>query len=288
MKKILNILLNVSLKKILSFISLSFNKVNFHYTVRDIITSSKHMSSCSIIDRIERYYRVICSNNNLQLDSFEITKLRILEIGCGPVCGFAPYALLRNCKHYAIHDPNFNTELLSNELIINKYYKKFYSEFSINYNHRDIPSMSKYLNKIRDIDVVKDFMNNSDTYDLIISNSVFEHINCKSVESIIFKTYESLNKQGYFFHSIDFSPHNYKGSDNFNDFYKYSPSSKNNLINYLRLNDFEKFFKKYFYDVNVLVYRRDDVCVRDISTYWKKYSKSDLECRVAFIFGRKV
>ena len=250
---------------------------DYNYSVKSILSNNKYMNPSMLIDRWERYNRVI--NENLNINFPEIKGKHIFELGCGPLLGWGPILLFLGAKSFCFYEPNFQLETIKSKEVKEKYYLLLYNELAGNYGK--LMSFDTFYNLIINKTYQVNF-DNEDSIDFILSNSVLEHIPSSEIEDTLCKSRYILKPQGKFLHAVDHSPHNPFDST-LMGFYKYSINKKYHALNLLRRNDIlEILSNSGFLDFKDYVYRKEEIEKEEVHKSWKKYTKVDLEAKVVF------
>tara|TARA_A100001011_G_C14228517_1_gene807725 strand:- start:515 stop:1381 length:867 start_codon:yes stop_codon:yes gene_type:complete len=258
------------------------NKI-FYYSIEDILNDQKHINPAQLIDRGERYIRVI--NNNFPdcgfKDNFKIKDKIVFELGSGPLLGWGPISLFLGARKFIFSEVAFNAEVLKSKLIEEKYFLPLYEELVANYG--ELMSYEFFLSKIRNdsINII-----NEDNYncDIVLSNSVLEHVKIIEIQKILKKISANMSKGSYFIHAVDFSSHL---KDKL-EIYKNKKNKNSNSLNYLRFSDIAELIQNSGVDIlGKVIYRTKKLNSLKIHKSWKKYKTFDLEVMTAIYFGIK-
>ena len=94
---------------------LTFSKSiqSYDYSLKSILQSQKHMQTVSLIDRWERFWKVIenYSGDKSLKNKFNFTGKKIFELGCGPLFGWGPIALFLGADTYYYYEPNLKRNI---------------------------------------------------------------------------------------------------------------------------------------------------------------------------------
>ena len=105
--KIIKKLWNTSPASILTALQKKYIYGNdYNYSVKSILSNKKYMNPSMLIDRWERYNRVI--EKNLDINLPEIKNKDIFELGCGPLLGWGPILLFLGAKSFYFYEPNLH------------------------------------------------------------------------------------------------------------------------------------------------------------------------------------
>ena len=265
-------------------LSLNQNLPHYDYSLEYILESQKHMHTVSLIDRWERYWRVINNNSrekNLK-NNFNFKDKKILELGCGPLFGWGPIAIFHGANQYYYREPALKREVTLSKILKEKYffplYKELICEYPINL------SFEEYYHKLKSSCLPMDFNGNSNL-DIVLSNSVLEHIFIKDLNSLLSKIYNSCKDKALFIHIVDFGSHG-KGGSGFGSLYKENRNKPNQILNLLRKNDIEKYLiNNGFTMIDSIVYRSETVDRKQIHYTWTEYSDIDLNAKTVLFIG---
>tara|TARA_B100001248_G_C27304078_1_gene418550 strand:+ start:114 stop:965 length:852 start_codon:yes stop_codon:yes gene_type:complete len=255
---------------------------DYNYSPKAVIADGKHMNTCMLIDRWERYNRVL--KKNKIIDALEVKEKSIFELGCGPLLGWGPIFIFFGAKNFYFFEPHFNYGILDAPEIKKNYFKQLYIELVANYGKKMHfhEFMELLKNQVREIDFNKD-----ENIDIILSNSVLEHIPKIEVESTIKKLSQISNQNSVSIHSVDHSPHNKYENDLMN-FYNFSKFKTYHALNLLRKNEIKEILiNKGFKNTIDYVYRKQDLQLDKIHNSWINYNKEDLEAKVVFYYCKK-
>lgn len=180
---------------------------NIFYSIDDILKSTKLMRHSRMLDILLRYEHILKSRKE-SFSVFNFENKNILEIGCGPVIGFAPIAIFLGCKSYTGIEPMFNNGILSNVVFQKTYLFKLYRDLLVPL-FGSLMTFQEFLNKlISNVTIYN--CNYLDLefrlkYDYILSNSVLEHI--FPLDDTVRRLAEESTKDTQFIHDVDFGNH---------------------------------------------------------------------------------
>jgi len=261
------------------------SKVPFNYSLNSILQNKKHLRTDYLIDRWERYFRVIENNTGDKYlkNKFNFQGKKILELGCGPLFGWGPIAIFLGAATYYFHEPALNDmEVKLSKELKERYFLPLYlelkSEFPINI------SFSEFYDKVMSKCLPMDF-NNVNNIDLILSNSVLEHIPFKGLNSLLSGVHKTCNEKALYMHAVDFGSHG-KGGSGFGSLYRNSKNNTDPMLNLLRKRDIEKcLIDNGFSLMYSIIYRSEDIDRNNIAPSWSDYSDIDLSSKVVFFIG---
>lgn len=287
--KIIKILYNNSPEYILRRVkSIIKGKRNFDYSLDSVLIARKHMDYVHLIDRWERYWRVIEGNtSDVSRKGFNFKDRSVFELGCGPLLGWGSMALFLGASRYYYDEPELQREVVESEKIKGMYFSNFYHELVSNYgNTLDFEAFySKMLTECNPLNLDDDIPGSSK--DIILSNSVLEHISRNDITCTFERLYKILRADGYFLHCVDFSSHGI-GRGAFGNMYnKPKKDTGTGILNLMRLSEIEMALTNTGFKCEHVVYRQADVDKNDIGPSWEKYSEEDLTSSVVLFLGEK-
>jgi SAM-dependent methyltransferase len=256
--------------------------------IDDILASPKHIRPQRPYDMLSRYEAIIRRHHPWPPLEFEDRS--VLEIGAGPLLGFAPLAVFLGCARYLCVEPGYSPEILESHAIVERYFLPLHKDLSALYGER--LAFEEYLTRLRDLVRVErvDFLHApiDGSFEIAISNSCLEHI--FPLDESIQRLASVLNPEARFIHLIDFGSHRV-GRSPFNGMYSCNPDSYfakyGKKVNLLRGPD----VLRIFHDAGlgaalVPYYRFDEFYDEDIAPYWtERYTKDELFLKAAIIAG---
>ena len=103
-------------KKQFKYFLMGNNNPDFDYSLDFIINNKKHMNRNYLIDRWERYKKVINVKENIDMESnFSFQGKKILELGCGPLYGWGPIALYLGSEEYYYLEPALRRKTIQSQ-----------------------------------------------------------------------------------------------------------------------------------------------------------------------------
>ncbi len=250
-----------------------------YYGLQDIIESPKHMRPQRMFDYLSRYQAIL--RRHLDWDDLNFVGQRVLELGCGPLAGWAPMAVFLGCQTYTCVEPMFNPAALESKSIIEKYYLPVYKDLSAIYGPNW--EFDSFLQSIKvKVRVSKEeFLAASvdGPFDIVLSNSCLEHV--FPLDVTLKKLREVCRDSARFIHLVDFG--NHRGTRNpFEGMYSVEPSKYfakyGKHINLLRASDVLACLRNAgFETVLVPYYTFQEFHQENIHPYWSDmYSEGDL------------
>jgi len=256
----------------------------FNYTHLNVRGSKKHLNPVLLIDRWERYHRVITSKTKNHFKPV-LSNKTVFELGCGPMLGWGPLVLFLGAKKFIGCEPGFQKKATFSKYVKNNYFRKHYNELVSNYGNR--MSFNTFYKKLKNSNILKtaDELDKIKTcIQIILSNSVLEHINRNNLFKTLEKIWTKAKKNAFFFHAIDMGPHKPISLQNW---YKKN-IKKQILLNLLRINDFFLLIKTLNPTrIYLVVYRSQCINKKSVAKMWKNYTVNNLKVKTGFIFGYK-
>ena len=97
------------------------SKQHWNYSAKGILFEKKNINPCTIMDRFERFKRIIQNSGQSDLNGLSIKNKSIYELGCGPLLGFGPYFNFIGSKFYIYDEPFLNQKTLNSAEIKNSF-----------------------------------------------------------------------------------------------------------------------------------------------------------------------
>lgn len=249
-----------------------------------IAGNPKHLDPTKQIDRLIRYEHLLGHQIDFQGKT-------VLEVGAGPMLGWAMVALARGAARYYVLEPGFHARVLD---AYPSYFK----------SHR-----AWLRSVVGEVDEVKHLIDQGliqvitagaahtglpdDCVDLVLSNSVLEHVH--DLSEVARELDRITTRPSVQYHTVDFSDHDDK-EDPFRRLYPYHPDELRRLfarrglpINLLRASDIESVFRERFeVERTVLLEDSSYPSVRHPKAYWSEhYPPAELAIIVATLTVRK-
>jgi ubiquinone/menaquinone biosynthesis C-methylase UbiE len=153
-------------------------------------------------------------------------------------------------------------------------------------NYRNIMSFRDYYDKLINQCVPINF-DQPNSVDIVLSNSVFEHIPSAEIQEMSDKLYRITKPGGRFLHCVDFGPHG-DSAAGFGPLYTIEHGANYGRINRLRKSEVEAVLKNSGFNIiRSIVYRTLEVDRSKIHKSWQNYSDDDLSSYVVIIIGEK-
>jgi len=291
-EKIINIMLTILSKlynstpaEFVEFLKKKISKKrDWNFSNEWVIQNPKYRSFNSQMDRWERYKRVLNCNLNYN-NEFDLSfKDKVVcEIGCGPLLGIAPLAIFQGAKNYFYSEPFLNIDTLRSKEVKELILKNLHSELSLNYG--EVINFDDFYEQL--VEKCKPIESSDCRIDFLYSNSVLEHISKEKMIDLLTYTFDRLNTNSVYFHSVDFG-HHMKGSKDLHRLYGNNRFKKLPTLNMMRKSEIYKILTSIGFSKNLsFTYKSQNLDRLKIDNSWKKYKDDDLKSRVVFFIGSK-
>lgn len=256
-----------------------------HYTLNDIYTP-KNQRAQRLFDFLNRYETVLQREHGWR--PIDFTDKNVLEVGCGPMLGWAPLAVFRGAHHVDCVEVLYNPVVLQSQEIIDGYFLNVWRDLSAIYGNNDYP-FERFVEDLRDkVTVHTCYLLEAElrhSWDICLSNSCLEHVS-KLADNIIFLK-ETAKSGARFIHLVDFGNHNGAKSHPLQSIYDRTPKEYfarfGSAINLWRPSDVLRMFNEAGFSVRMTpLYRAKEHCPNRISDWWReRYDEDELYIRVA-------
>ena len=260
--------------------------VSFDYSLNAVLRSTKHMRPVALIDRWERYWRIIkASGAAIDRASFGFEQKVVFELGCGPILGWGPMALFLGAKAYYYDEPAAQPGVAQSGMMRERYFRHFHRELVANYGPRMEFDEFHGLCLTRCLPLSLADTKDVAGIDLCLSNSVLEHIPARQLDHVLSKLSALSNSEAHYFHAVDFGPHG--AVPKFEDIYRKSRSEDpdNALINLLKPSEFQTALIAAADNCHMVPYKIFPVERAILHPFWQSYGQDDICCGVAFFLG---
>ena len=298
MKRIFRILWNRSPQEVFRKITRKFRylfkgngSIPDDYSLNVVLRDKKHMNKNVLIDRWERYWRV--AHNIVKDDlrkNYSFKGKRVLELGCGPLYGWGPMALYLGAEEFYYLEPALIKKTVYSETIKERYFKPLFFELKAYYGGSI--TLEDYIDRIKSKCFSIDLEKNNLPIDMILSNSVLEHIPEKKLTVLMNKVFSMCSSGANFMHIVDFDTHGFLELD-LSGLYSLdnkiiANSNKQLPINLLRKSNIEEILITSGFNLNhSIIYRNEDFKDANFDSSWEKYSDEDLKAKTVFFIGNK-
>jgi SAM-dependent methyltransferase len=250
----------------------------FDYSIREVRATAKHNSPTLVVDRLLRYQRALGHD-------IDFAGRSVLELGAGPVLGWALTGLALGAQRYTVLDPSFNADVID---AMAPYFNDQRRWLALAFGA--VASPRELLDSDR-LQIVRAPGASSGVPDasvnLILSNSVIEHV--LDVDELVAELDRVSAPGGVQYHFVDFSDHRAQ-VDRFTALYGHHPDEIRALykqrglhVNMLRASDIEAAFAQRFaVERTVFLANANQPSVRAPAAWWADhYQRDDLAIEVA-------
>jgi hypothetical protein len=255
------------------------------FAVDDVI-GSKYMRGQRMTDFLVRYKTIVQRHHPLW--NLDFNNKKVLEIGGGPVLGWAPLAIFLGCRRYVHIEPMYNPKILEHPNT-KKLFMYIYKDLIALYGER--MSFTDFLKALDEKVVVRkmyleDFTG-EDGFEIVLSNSTLEHIGDLDQA---FKQLKKITVDGSaFLHLVDFG--NHKSEQVFSGVYDRTPEEyfkqHGNNLNLLKPSDMLKLLNSNGLPAELIPYYHMEY-TGAIHEYWaQRYNEDELFLKVC-LFVNKV
>ena len=161
---------------------------DYNYSTKAILNDKKHLNANYLIDRWERYNRILIKNKII--NPLKIKGKTIFELGCGPLLGWGPILLYLGAKKFYIDEPNFNKQIIYSKELQVKYFRVLYDEMVSNYGK--LMEFKKFIDLIK-LNYEEIDYSRLEKVDIILSNSVLEHISKEEIKTTLQRIKHMVN-----------------------------------------------------------------------------------------------
>jgi SAM-dependent methyltransferase len=215
----------------------------------------------------------------------------VLEIGCGPLMGYAPLAVLMGCKRYACNEIHAR-DLRTDSIFLDEYIWRMYQQFAgLHLYQQPYAAYLDQLNAVALHDKPIQMETFETPFDLILSNAVLEHIN--DLASVIAHLAAATQPGGIHIHAVDFGNHDTAATNPLAGKYTI-PRDQNPLhlrhdgnINLLLPQEIVAIFRQHFAQVHFVVTEKQDALPAEpLHEQWQAHPQDDLLTVSGLIIAR--
>jgi hypothetical protein len=252
----------------------------------EILESPKHTRSQRLSDYLSRYERILA--RNIDWPSLDFDGKNVIEIGAGPVAGWAPLAVQQGCAQYDCVEPFCDPDILTRSAL-RPYLRGVFRDLQA--LHGGTNSFDEYMESLaRSVTVANctlDTLPDGNGYHIALSNSCLEHI--EDLDRTLAMLRKRMLPGSRFLHLVDFG--NHRPTENpFAGMYSVTPAAYREKygpkVNLLRASDILTLFHKNGFDVQMVPYYWvHEGFVGPIHEHWKSYDEDTLFLKVALFAG---
>ena len=282
-------LYDMSPRQILQRVVARLSGPNTYPPLREVLASPKHTRSQRLYDFLSRYEAILARAINWTSIDFEDRE--VLEIGAGPVAGWAPLGVFLGSKRYVCVEPYCDPHIMARPEL-RTYFRHIYNDLSAIYGPRlDEETFLKRLKSRVEIisERVVDLPKIA-TFDVQVSNSCLEHVT--PLDETARHLYKLAKPDCSFLHLIDFGNHQ-PGKSPFDGLYEAPPATylakKDAKVNLLRGPDVLRIFETTGFEVALQPYYTWPHDYRgNIHGYWSsKYTSDELFLKAGILAGHR-
>jgi hypothetical protein len=281
--KILRFVWTHSPRHVLTRVGARYAGRRFDYAASTVYRAAANARPAHFIDRWERYRRVL-RNSGFSGESggLQFAGTTVLELGSGPLLGWAPLALFLGASRYYVTEPNATFDSAADPAL-RPYWVRYFDELVANYGA--LMTFDEFMVRLKSArrGTLKEF--ETCTIDIILSNSVLEHIACNDLTGVLEELSRLSCPAVRYLHAVDFGPHG--AVRQFGDIYAVARDAdlSRGLINLLKPTEIRRRLSEHGFSGNTCTYKRIPVDRKKIHPYWRRFSEDDLECGVALFVG---
>lgn len=208
---LLNALLDLPPREIIRLLRRRVARSGPAWTADELLAhSSKHRRGERLLDALLRWSAA--SRLALHADPLRFDGARVLEIGCGPLGGFAPVAAFLGARSFDAVDPEFDPALLSHPRVVEEYLLPLHSELTA--VHGPLVELQDFARQIGSIlrphRTTLEVARPEEPPDLVLSMSCLEHVfPLESVPRALARMGAQGARQA---HLVDYSNHHHTRS----------------------------------------------------------------------------
>ena len=259
------------------------------FDLDEISESTKLIRPQRYYDFLNRYETIL--RRAAGWANLEFEGARVLEIGCGPLLGWAPLALFRGCGSFVGIEPQFNPAVLQRKDFVTRYFRPVFKDLTALFGPR--MTFDAFLDALRERAVIyRQPLNDVDfslPANIILSNSCLEHISLLD-ESLV-RLRALAQPQARFIHLVDFGNHRATRSP-FSGMYQGKPAEYfaryGRHVNLLRPTDMVNTLRRCGFNADYATYISAPEDFDEIvSDYWRlRYTNEELFTKTALVFGQ--
>jgi SAM-dependent methyltransferase len=258
------------------------DRFNIMDIIEDQPSPSKFLRAQRMINFLWRYEKII--QRHQPSWSIDFSQKKVLEIGGGPVLGFAPIAVFFGCAKHVYVEPFYNGEILKHSKV-QQYFRFVHADLTALFGEK--MTLDVYLQALRERVVIYkkplEEFNDEDDFSVVLSNAVFEHV--RDVPRALQRLRKQVRDDCTYLHLVNFGNHRDADSP-FGGMYtrtreeyweKYGAT-----INLMRGKDMLSCFKDVGFETTMVPYVAVPQLQEEPSAWWRdRYTQNELLLRVA-------
>jgi hypothetical protein len=256
------------------------------WTAEELLSSSKHGRGIRFAELLLRQEAVV--RQTRPWEPLDFSGKRVVEIGCGPLAGFAPLAIFCGATSFESAEPEWDPQLFHSELISDRYLRTFHADLSALYGPRmEFAPFRQALRKRLSVHRCGfEAAPLGGPADIVLSQSCLEHV--FPLDATVAKLASIQNARTRFLHLVDFGNH-YPTGNPFEGLYDQPPATyiarRGKTINLLRAPDVQSLFTHHGIAAQTIT-SRSIVYGGVIHPWWReRYDEKALFTQLALLVG---
>jgi hypothetical protein len=256
------------------------------WTSEELLSSSKHGRGIRFAELLLRQEAVV--RQYMPWEPLDFAGKRVVEIGCGPLAGYAPLAIFCGAASFESAEPEWDADLFFSDEVGERYLRIFHADLSALYGPRlDFAGFRQALKeRIRVHRVGFEAAPIEGPVDIVLSQSCLEHV--FPLEATVVKLAAIQNAQTRFLHLVDFGNH-YPTGNPFVGLYTQPPAvyiaRRGKAINLLRAPDVQKLFAAHGIPAQTIA-SRSLAYIGGVHPWWReRYDDTALCTQLALVAG---
>ena len=214
------------------------------WTANDLLNSVKHRHGIRFAEFLLRQEAIL--TREIGWKPLDFGGADVVEIGCGPLCGYGPLAIFRGAKSFVSAEPEWGGELFRETSVVDRYFRVMHADLTALYGPR--MSFDDFYHALMErIEVFPVGFEDADFEikpDIVLSQSCLEHV--FPLEGTVAHLAEIQKPDTRFLHLVDFGNHRLSQSP-FDGLYELPPedylAKRGKAINMLRVSDVQDLFQ---------------------------------------------
>ncbi len=254
--------------------------------VEELLRSGKHARPQRPYDYLSRYEAIL--KRAIGWQPLEFRDRAALEVGCGPLLGFAPLAVFLGCRTFVGIEPDADLSALHDPRIRERYLLKLFKDLTGIYGSG--PTFPEFIANLESrVSLRREFVESvhaDELFDIVLSNSTLEHL--VPLEPSIRRLLQLQAHGARFLHLVDFGNHR-ETRNPFAGMYVVEPDEYRRRhgsgINLARAPDVKAAFANCGADVAVVPYYsfREFYDERPLAWWTDRYSEEELFLKAAVV-----
>ena len=215
------------------------------WTAAELLLSTKHGRGIRFAELLLRQEAVV--RRHMPWEPLDFAGKRVVEIGCGPLAGFAPLAIFCGAAGFESAEPEWDEGLFRSGAVTDRYLRVLHADLVALYGPRmDFAEFCRALHERLTVHRCGfEAAPIAGSADIVLSQSCLEHV--FPLEATVEKLASIQNPQTRFLHLVDFGNH-YPTGNPFDGLYEQPPGDyiarRGKAINLLRVPDVPALFAR--------------------------------------------